>query len=56
METTLVDAFLPALDQSMLFGGGLAALVFGFLAFQDRVVSLLMGRRDSPVEELLDES
>ncbi|MCU4799471.1 hypothetical protein OB920_03675 [Halobacteria archaeon HArc-gm2] len=44
------------METSMLFGGGLAVLVFGFLAFQDRVVSVMMGRRDSRVDELLDES
>lgn len=44
------------MEPSMLFGGLLAVLVFGFLAFQDRVVTLLMGRRDSPVDELMDES
>ena len=43
------------METSMLFGGGLAVLVFGFLAFQDRLISLLMGHRDSQVEELLDE-
>ncbi|SFS06617.1 hypothetical protein SAMN05216559_3068 [Halomicrobium zhouii] len=43
------------METSMLFGGGLAVLVFGFLAFQDRVVSAMMGRRDSQFEELLDE-
>jgi hypothetical protein len=43
------------MEPSILFGGGLAVLVFGFLAFQDRVVSVLMGARDSQPTELLEE-
>lgn len=55
MEPSLIDSFLPTLEPSMLFGGLLATLVFGFLAFQDRLVSLLMGDSDPQLEELLDE-
>ena len=43
------------METSMLFGGGLAVLVFGFLAFQDRLVTLLMGDSDPKFEELVDE-
>lgn len=42
------------MEPSMLIGGGLAVLVFGFLAFQDRLVSMLMGRRERSYEELIE--
>lgn len=42
------------MEPSLLAGAGLAVLVFGFLAFQDRVISMLADARSSEHEELLD--
>ncbi len=43
------------MEDSLLLGGGLAVLVFGFIAFQNRLVAVLMGARDSPLDDVFDE-
>ena len=43
------------MEPSIAYDAFLAALVFGFLAFQDRLVSVLAGVSDRPHEELLEE-